>query len=89
MFTPPSTTPLHHVSAMALNIWSKRTSTCDYDEEEHYEAGAHGVQAGVNIEIVRSDDLAAYERLRRDQADKHSAVRFLRVIEALPVSGVL
>jgi hypothetical protein len=46
------------VSAMALSIMSKRASTSDEDKKEGVETGAHGLQAGVNIDIVRSDELA-------------------------------
>jgi hypothetical protein len=45
-------------SAMALNIMSKRTSTYDNDQEKDDETGAHWLQAGVNIDIVRSYEQA-------------------------------
>jgi hypothetical protein len=45
-------------SAMALNIISKRSSTYDNDQEKDDETGAHWLQAGVNIDIDRSDELA-------------------------------
>jgi hypothetical protein len=76
-------------SAMALNILSKKTSTCDNDQEGDDEIGVHEVQAGVNTDTVRSDALAEYKRLRRDQAESHPAVRLWRGIESLPNSGVL
>jgi hypothetical protein len=45
-------------SAMALNTMSKRTSTCDNDQEKNDETVAYGLQAGVNIDVVRSQELA-------------------------------
>jgi hypothetical protein len=45
-------------NAMALNIMSKRTSTSDKDQEEDDETEAHGLQAGVSIDIIRLDELA-------------------------------
>jgi hypothetical protein len=45
-------------SAMALSIVSKRASTSDKDQKKDDETGAHGLQAGVNIDIVRSDERA-------------------------------
>jgi hypothetical protein len=45
-------------SAMALYIMSKRTSTSDRDQKKDNETGAHGLQAGVKIDIVRSGELA-------------------------------
>jgi hypothetical protein len=45
-------------SATALNIMSKRTSTSDKDQETDDDTGAHGRQAGLNINIVRSAELA-------------------------------
>jgi hypothetical protein len=46
------------VSAIALNTMSKRASTYDNDQEKHDKTEAHGLQAGVNIDIVRSDELS-------------------------------
>jgi hypothetical protein len=76
-------------SAMALNTVSKRTSTYDKDQDKDDETGAHGLHAVVNIDIVRSDELAENEHLSLDKSGSHPAVRLWRGIESLPNSEIL
>jgi hypothetical protein len=76
-------------SAVPLDILSGKTSTCDNDQEGDDEIGVYEVQAAVNADTVRSDELAEFERVRRDQTESHPAVRLWRGIESLPSSGVL
>jgi hypothetical protein len=55
----------------------------------HKNAGAHGLHTGVSIDIVRSDEMAYYERLSPYQSESLPAVRLWRGIESLPNSEVL
>jgi hypothetical protein len=78
-------------SAMARNILTNTQEPDELDSDEEQEDDEGRGEPFLKVDVVMSDELAEYARLRRAHkaAERHPAVSLWRAVEALPASTSL